>query len=90
MLLVNFSFAVAIYLCLFLIFVLLVWVSGNKLKDKDLSLDPKLIWFCSICSYTYINTKEGFISTCPRCGSYNKKTVDLFGNGNKINQKEKL
>ena len=70
---IDFSLAVALYLCLFLTTVLFIWIFGKKQKDKDLSLDPKLIWFCSICSYTYINTKEGLISTCPRCGSYNKK-----------------
>jgi len=71
----DFSFAIAVYLFVFLSVLLLVWLASKKEKDKDLSLDPRFIWFCSICTYTYINTKEDVISICPRCGSYNKKTV---------------
>jgi len=71
----DFSFAIAVYLFAFLSALLLVWLASKKEKDNDLSLDPRFIWFCSICTYTYINTKEDVISICPRCGSYNKKTV---------------
>jgi hypothetical protein len=85
---IDFVLAVALYLLIFLAVIFFIGVTGNKQKDKDLSLDPRLIWFCSICSYTYINTKEGLLSVCPRCGSYNKKTVDIFSNDNKINRKE--
>ncbi|MBU1906083.1 MAG: hypothetical protein KJ923_03695 [Candidatus Omnitrophica bacterium] len=71
----NIDFSLGI--CLFLFFavavVLAIWLFGMKQKDKDLSLNPKFIWFCSICAYTYINTKEEIISVCPRCGSYNKR-----------------
>ena len=45
------------------------------IKDKELLLDDKFIWFCSVCTYTYISTKEEVITTCPRCASYNKKTL---------------
>jgi len=70
---VDFSLAIALYIFIFLNAVLIIWLSSKKQKDKDLTLDPKFIWFCSICSYTYINTKEEAISVCPRCGNYNKK-----------------
>jgi len=50
-----------------------MWILGREKKSKDLSLDKKFIWFCSVCTYTYVNTKEELISICPRCGSYNKK-----------------
>ena len=73
---VDFSIAVALYILLTIIILLTLWLADKKHKEKNLSLDDKFIWFCSICSYTYINTKEDIISTCPRCGSYNKKTVD--------------
>jgi len=71
---IDFSLAVALYIFLFVIGVLVTWLFSKRQKDKDLSLDPKFIWFCSICAHTYINTKEELITTCPRCGSYNKKT----------------
>ncbi|MFA6349598.1 MAG: hypothetical protein WCY12_01555 [Candidatus Omnitrophota bacterium] len=70
---VNFSFAIAIYLTLLLAAGFSLWSFGRKQKGRDLALDPAHIWFCSICTYTYINTKQDSISTCPRCGSYNKK-----------------
>jgi rubrerythrin len=49
------------------------WVRAMRLRDRTLSLDPRYIWFCSVCTYTYINTHDEIITTCPRCGSYNKK-----------------
>jgi hypothetical protein len=69
----DFYSAVALYIFFILNIIFLIWLFAKKEKDKDLSLDPKFIWFCSVCSYTYINTKEEVISNCPRCGSYNKK-----------------
>lgn len=70
---IDFYLGVALYILLCLVGVFAFWVFNRRQKDKDLTLDPEFIWFCSICSYTYVNTKEGEISTCPRCGSYNKK-----------------
>lgn len=70
---VDFSLAIALYILLFLKLVLIIWIFSKKQKDKDLTLDQRFIWFCSICAYTYVNTKEDTISLCPRCGNYNKK-----------------
>lgn len=70
---IDFSIAISLYLFILISAVLLVWLLAKMQKDRNLSLDPKFIWFCSICTYTYINTKEETISICPRCGSYNKK-----------------
>jgi len=71
---IDFSVAIALYVFISVSIILIIWLYSKKQKDKDLSLDPRFIWFCSICSYTYINTKEDLISSCPRCGSYNKKS----------------
>jgi len=70
---IDFSIAVALYLFFVINAALLIWLFNKKEKDRDQSLDPRFIWFCSVCTYTYINTKEDTISVCPRCGSYNKK-----------------
>lgn len=70
---IDFGIGISIYIIIILGGVFSFWLFSRRQKDKDLSLDPKLIWFCSICAYTYVNTKEDFISTCPRCGSYNKR-----------------
>jgi len=70
---IDFSLAIALFIIFFISLILAIWLLSKKQKDKDLSLDGRFIWFCSICTYTYINTKEDAISVCPRCGSYNKK-----------------
>jgi predicted Zn-ribbon and HTH transcriptional regulator len=70
---IDFSVAVSLYILFFISVILVIWLLSREEKDKDLSLDPRFIWFCSICTYTYVNTKEEAISTCPRCDSYNKK-----------------
>jgi len=70
---IDFSLAVALYTLIFLGTALGVWILNRQARGRDLTLDPKFIWFCSVCTYTYINTREESISVCPRCGSYNKK-----------------
>ncbi|MDD5730334.1 MAG: hypothetical protein PHN57_04335 [Candidatus Omnitrophica bacterium] len=70
---IDFSAAITLFLFIFVNMLILLWLSDRKQKEKDLFLNPKFIWFCSVCTYTYINTKEDAISICPRCGSYNKK-----------------
>lgn len=71
----DFSLALAIYLSAFAGVFFFVWFFGKKDKDKELSLDERFIWFCSVCTYTYIDTKQEVISSCPRCGSFNKKSI---------------
>ena len=71
---IDFTIGITIYLIFVVNAILLIWLLGrNKQKEKDLSLDERFIWFCSVCTYTYVNTKEEIISVCPRCGNYNKK-----------------
>jgi len=73
MITINFYLAVALYLILLIGPVLLIWLLGIREKDKDLSVDIRFIWFCTVCSYTYIDTAGNPLSICPRCSSYNKK-----------------
>lgn len=70
---IDFSFAIAVYILATLVIILLLWLFDKKQKGKDLTLPSRFIWFCWVCAYSYINTKENIISTCPRCGSYNRK-----------------
>ena len=51
-----------------------LWVLfEEKDKFKSFGTSRELIWQCSICTYIYLNSRNDVISTCPRCGSYNKK-----------------
>jgi hypothetical protein len=70
----DFSLAIATYIVFFLTAILVVWLISKKQKDKKWPVDQRFIWFCSICTYTYINTRDQEFSLCPRCGNYNKKT----------------
>ena len=70
---IDFSLAIALYAILLLGTALMFWVFAGKGKAKHLTLEQKYIWHCSVCTYTYINTKEDLISVCPRCANYNKK-----------------
>jgi len=69
----DFFWALTAYLIIIVAAIFSIWILNKKKEGKDLSLDPKFIWFCNVCTYTYVNTKEESISICPRCGSYNKK-----------------
>jgi len=73
MITLNFYWTVSILLFVFLGAVLSGWVLARGQKSKELSLDKKFIWFCTVCTYTYINTKEESFSICPRCSSYNTR-----------------
>jgi hypothetical protein len=70
---IDFYSAIGLYILLFLSTLLIFWVFNKNGRNKNLTLDPRFIWFCSVCTYTYFNTREENISLCPRCGSYNKK-----------------
>ncbi len=70
---IDFRMAIAGYAVIFLAAIFILWLVENKEGDRELLLDEKFLWFCTVCTYTYISTKEEAISSCPRCGSYNKK-----------------
>ncbi|MDP8258985.1 MAG: hypothetical protein P9L90_06160 [Candidatus Aadella gelida] len=71
---VDISMALFLYLLATAVFMLVIWSFfdfGTKLKT--FSSEEAHIWHCTICSYTYIDSKNEEISTCPRCGSYNQR-----------------
>jgi rubrerythrin len=76
MITIDFSLAIALFCVLVLAGAGISWLFRKKEKEKQMHLDPRFMWFCSVCTYTYINTKEEVISLCPRCGSYNKKSEE--------------
>ncbi|MFH1552185.1 MAG: hypothetical protein ABID83_00895 [Candidatus Omnitrophota bacterium] len=71
---VDISMALFLYLFFAAVGILIMWSFfdfGTKLKT--FSSDEKYIWHCSICSFTYIDSRHEEISKCPRCGSYNQR-----------------
>jgi hypothetical protein len=72
----DISAALFLYLLSTAVLVLIMWSFfdfGTKLKT--FSSDEKHVWHCTICAFNYIDSKHDEISCCPRCGSYNQKTV---------------
>ncbi|MFH1836506.1 MAG: hypothetical protein ABH862_00135 [Candidatus Omnitrophota bacterium] len=71
---VDIAMALFLYLLATTVFTLIIWSFfdfGTKLKT--FSSDEKNIWHCSICAFTYVDSKSEEISVCPRCGSYGEK-----------------
>ncbi len=75
MITIDFSVAIALFCAAVLAGSAFAWLFRKKDKEKHMHLDPDFIWFCSVCTYTYVNTREETITVCPRCGSYNKKNA---------------
>ncbi|MDD5347748.1 MAG: hypothetical protein PHT59_03950 [Candidatus Omnitrophica bacterium] len=69
----EFSTAISLYLAAVLAAVFALWVLARREKYKEPFLEEKYLWFCSVCTYTYVSTTEESISVCPRCASFNKK-----------------
>ncbi|MEW6075232.1 MAG: hypothetical protein AB1530_02890 [Candidatus Omnitrophota bacterium] len=69
----DFVAGISMYLVLFLCIVFCVWLLSRKEKDRGVYLDERLVWFCTVCAYTYFTSRQEAISVCPRCSSYNKK-----------------
>jgi len=71
---VDISTALLIYLLGSVVAVLVAWIFLNfGTKMKNFSSEEKYIWNCSICTHTYIDSRNDEISKCPRCGSYNER-----------------
>ncbi|MFH0732246.1 MAG: hypothetical protein V2A72_04925 [Candidatus Omnitrophota bacterium] len=68
------STAVAIYTFVTVIGIFLLWIFiGREKKVSQYTSQKKDVWQCSICTFTYVDTKHEVISKCPQCGSFNKK-----------------
>lgn len=72
---IEFSLAVALYIILILGLIFALWVILDKKRNAPglFYSDKDLFWQCATCTYVYVDTKHNTLSTCPRCGSYNKK-----------------
>jgi len=71
---VSVSTAVFLYLIftLFTIFIFWIWFEKGKAFQKY-ELQPKEVWVCNICTYTYVDSQSEGLSRCPQCKSWNEK-----------------
>ena len=74
---VDVSVAVVFYVMSALLVIFVMWVFFEKK-----SVLPKFVreeadvWECTICAYTYVDSRHQEISQCPQCKSYNKKAPE--------------
>jgi len=65
------------YVCIALVGLMMLWIfsrpRGGRLRFGR--GEEAYIWKCGICLHDYIDSSGEDISTCPVCGSYNKKGV---------------
>jgi len=63
------------YVCFTFLSILTLWLFSRQGPRMKIGRgDEVYTWKCSICSHDYIDSKGDDISTCPVCGSYNKRT----------------
>lgn len=75
---IEFSWAIALYMSLTAVALIAYWFIFERVGDlPNRSISERNVWQCSICTFFYIDSKNSEISTCPRCGSYNKKQVSV-------------
>lgn len=66
--------AVAVYIFITVIGVLLLWMFfGRDKKIPQYTSEKKYMWQCSICTHAYVDSRREVISKCPQCGSFNKR-----------------
>jgi rubrerythrin len=60
-----------------LLAVFFLWIFFERKVILPKFVRPEaVVWECSICAYTYVDSTHDEISQCPRCKSYNKKSPD--------------
>ena len=71
------SMAVCLYIMSSLLVIFLGWIVFEKKSVFPKFIREKAdVWECTICAYTYVDSKHHGISQCPQCKSYNKKAPE--------------
>jgi len=66
---VQFTEAIAIYLCFSIVLVFIVWMSYNY-RERSLLNHPRFLRQCHYCTYIFFYYRESGSVICPRCKSY--------------------
>lgn len=74
---IDVTMAVFLYMMSSLILVFAFWISFERKASLPKFVREKAdVWECSICAYTYVDSRHHEISQCPQCKSYNKKSME--------------
>lgn len=73
----SISYFIFFYALCSVVALLILWVmAAYKDRKPSDTMKTEGVWKCSVCSNTYIDSRNDAISQCPLCGSYNKKEED--------------
>lgn len=74
---VDVATAVFLYLMSSLLVIFFIWIFFERKAVLPKFVREKAdVWECSICAYTYVDSRHHGISQCPQCKSYNKKSPE--------------
>lgn len=68
---IDLSLAIAVYLCLSIGLVFILWIFYN-FYGKESSDEADCVRQCPYCTHIVLNYKKMEILQCPQCGSYIK------------------
>ncbi|MGI6595460.1 MAG: hypothetical protein GX554_02480 [Elusimicrobia bacterium] len=70
---IELNFAVALYL-LISILILLLWIRFEHIKtSKTKNQKHTTLWQCPLCFYVYVDSRSETISRCPKCNTLHKR-----------------
>lgn len=70
----SLTFVVGLQILIFGCVFLFLWIRTEGKKSVRIpEFKKEDIWRCPICTYVYVETEHEELSTCPRCGSINRK-----------------
>lgn len=70
----DISLLIFFYTLFSAVIILIMWVAaGYRDRRKIAPKYTEHVWRCSVCTHTYIDSKHIEISSCPLCGSFNKR-----------------
>ncbi len=71
------STAVFLYVMSSLLVIFLMWIFFERTTTFPKFVREEAdVWECTICAYTYVDSRHHGISQCPQCKSYNKKSPE--------------
>ena len=71
------TMAIFLYLTSSLLAIFALWIFFERESVLPKFVREKAdVWECTICAYTYVDSKQREISQCPQCKSYNKKSPE--------------
>lgn len=74
---IEINLAVAIYLGISIV-ILLIWIVSERRKgERGKEEVYSTLWQCPVCFFTYIDSRSEYISRCPKCSTLHRRGEKL-------------